>query len=101
PLPRVSLASSIDGSRTRRECVGVDIRALMAMLRADQSGESRPMPDIAFRTATELGAAIRKREIGAAELLEHYLARVERFNPPLNAIISTDLDGARRRAAAA
>src|ERR1700739_1092160 len=59
------------------------------------------MTDLAFRSATALGAAIRTREIGCRELLEHYLTRVERHNPPLNAIIVTDLQDARHRADAA
>jgi len=56
------------------------------------------MTEPAFRTATALTAAIRNREIGCRELLEHYLARVERHNPALNAIVVSDLQGAWRRA---
>jgi amidase len=56
------------------------------------------MTELAFRSATALGKAIRTREIGCRELLEHFLARVERHNPALNAIIVTDLGAARRRA---
>jgi amidase len=56
------------------------------------------MTELAFRSATALGAAIRAREIGCRELLEHYLQRVERHNPELNAIIVTDFRRARRRA---
>ncbi|MBV8132725.1 MAG: amidase [Alphaproteobacteria bacterium] len=56
------------------------------------------MTELAFRSATALAAAIRAREIGCRELLEHYLERVERHNPALNAIIVTDLRGARPRA---
>jgi amidase len=52
----------------------------------------------AFRSASALTAAIRNRDIGCRELLEHYLARVERHNPALNAIVVSDLAGARRRA---
>ena len=59
------------------------------------------MTDPAFRAATALAAAIRAREIGSRELLEHYLKRVERYNPALNAIIVSDLRGARQRADAA
>jgi amidase len=59
------------------------------------------MTELAFRSATALGAAIRTREIACRELLEHYLARVERHNPALNAIIVTDLAAARQRADAA
>jgi len=59
------------------------------------------MTDVAFASAHELAAKIRAREIGSRELLEHYLARVERFNPALNAIIASDVDGARSAADAA
>jgi amidase len=57
--------------------------------------------DIAFKSATALAADIRAGKLGALELLEHYLARVKRHNPTLNAIIATDLEGARQRARAA
>ena len=54
----------------------------------------------AFRSATALAAAIRAREVGSRELLEHYLKRAERHNPALNAIIvaiSTAQDSAPTR----
>jgi amidase len=57
-----------------------------------------PLP---FRSAKDLAAAIRKKRIGALELLELYVDRVERYNPRLNVIVATDLDGARKRARAA
>ncbi len=41
---------------------------------------------------------IRRRKISCLELLDHYLDRVERLNPSLNAIISTDIPVARRLA---
>ncbi|MGO8916115.1 MAG: amidase [Stellaceae bacterium] len=56
------------------------------------------MTATAFRSATELAGDIRAKRIGCRELLELYLARVERFNPTLNAIIATALAAARRRA---
>ena len=56
------------------------------------------MTEPAFRSATALAEAVRARQIGCRELFEHYLGRVERHNPALNAIIVTDLRGARRRA---
>jgi amidase len=59
------------------------------------------MADLPFRSAKQLAAEIRKKKVGCLELLEAYLARVERHNPRLNAIVATDLDGARRRARAA
>ena len=59
------------------------------------------MTDLPFRSATELAADLRARRIGCRELLELYLKRVERFNPQLNAVIASDVVGARSRADAA
>ncbi len=59
------------------------------------------MDDIAFAPAHRLAQRIKLGEIGCLELLEHYLARVERFNGPLNAIIHLDVERARARAGAA
>ncbi len=59
------------------------------------------MSDIALRPAHELADAIRRRELSSRELLDHYLARVERLNPALNAVVTLDPDGARRAADAA
>src|SRR5215470_12394172 len=59
------------------------------------------MLDMPFRSATQLAAAIRRKKIGCLELLDLYLARVARYNPALNAIVATDVDGARKRARAA
>jgi amidase len=56
------------------------------------------VPDIAFRSALELAIAIRNREIGSRELLEHYLKRVEQYNPQINAIVTLDAERARKRA---
>ena len=57
--------------------------------------------DIAFWSAKRLAGHIRRRKIGCLELLDHYLARVERYNPQLNAIVATDIPAARKRAKAA
>jgi amidase len=54
-----------------------------------------------FQTAKQLAAAIRKKKIGCLELLDLYLKRVETYNPSLNAIVATDIEGARKRAKAA
>ena len=59
------------------------------------------MSDIALRPAHELADAIRRRELSSRELLDHYLSRVERLNPALNAVVTLDPDGARRAADAA
>ena len=52
----------------------------------------------AFGSATQLALEIRDRRIGCLELLDFYLARAERHNPALNAIIAWQVDAARQRA---
>ncbi|HEY2665066.1 MAG TPA: amidase family protein, partial [Candidatus Binataceae bacterium] len=59
------------------------------------------MEDLAFRDAAELADLIRARKISSRELLDYYLTRVERLNPKLNAIVTLDLERARKRAAQA
>lgn len=59
------------------------------------------MSDIALQPAHALAEAIRRRDVSSRELLEHYLARVEALNPPLNAVVTLDPDGARTAADAA
>ena len=56
------------------------------------------MSELAFKSATELAEMIQAKAISALELLEHYLERVERFNPDLNAVIVLDVERARARA---
>ena len=50
-----------------------------------------------FQTAKQLASAIRKKKIGCLELLDLYLERIETHNPELNAIIATDIEGARKQ----
>ncbi len=56
-----------------------------------------PTP-IHYKSAHELAGMIRSKEIGAVELLKHFLARVETHNPKLNAVIWMDVEGALKRA---
>ncbi|MFE3052542.1 amidase [Nocardia sp. NPDC059239] len=59
------------------------------------------MTDLAFLSARELAAAIAAKEVSSTELLDHYLSRVEQFNPQVNAIVAWDEEGARAAASAA
>ena len=54
----------------------------------------------AFSSATTLLGALRRREIGALELLEAHLKRVEQFDPALNSVVVHDFDRARHDAVA-
>jgi amidase len=59
------------------------------------------MANLAFASATQLAADIRDRKIGCLELLDFFLARADKYNPKLNAIIVRQVDKARDRARAA
>ena len=59
------------------------------------------MSDIALQPAHALADAVRRRDVSSRELLEHYLARVETLNPPLNAVVTLDTESARIAADAA
>ena len=59
------------------------------------------MLDTPFCSATQLAAAIRRKKIGCLELLDLYLARVEKYDGALNAIVVRDFERARARARAA
>ncbi len=56
------------------------------------------MKNIIFATAIELADAIRQGEVSSVKVLEAHLEQISRCNPVLNAIVTVDLDGARKRA---
>ena len=56
--------------------------------------------DPTFLSATQLADLVRTREIGAVELLDHYIARVEKHDPRINAVVVRDFERARARARA-
>jgi amidase len=51
-----------------------------------------------FLPATELAARIRARDLGCLELLDHYIARIDRLDSRINAVVVRDFDRARARA---
>lgn len=59
------------------------------------------MTALHFQSATALAQLLRDGRLGAREVLEHYLARIDRFNPAVNAVIWQDRQAARARADAA
>ena len=56
------------------------------------------MTELHWWSATDLAAAIRGRELSATEALEHQVARIERLDGPINAVVQWDLDRARASA---
>jgi len=51
-------------------------------------------------SVTELSALMARKALSPVELLEMYLARIDRLNPVLNAIVAFDIEGARAAAQA-
>ena len=56
------------------------------------------MPSPAYRTTCDLTGALGRGEVSSLELLDQLLDRVERLNPPINAVVATAPDAARERA---
>jgi Asp-tRNA(Asn)/Glu-tRNA(Gln) amidotransferase A subunit family amidase len=61
----------------------------------------RDLEELAFLPVTELAALVRRRKVTSAQLTEMYLARIERYDPVLKAVITVTAERARRQAAAA
>lgn len=57
--------------------------------------------EFAYARATDLAAAIRRRELSPVELMDAVISRIEARNPSLNALVFTAFDEARERAVAA
>lgn len=56
---------------------------------------------ITLKSATELLRLLRERKLGALELLDLQLSRIDRLNPALNAVVALDIETARQSARAA
>jgi amidase len=56
---------------------------------------------VSWLTATQSLSALQKGEIGSRELLDRLIARIERHNPAVNAVVVQDYERARARADAA
>ena len=52
------------------------------------------MADLHFLTAVQLSEKIKSKKISCLEMLDLFLARIEKFNPSLNAIIYLDKEAA-------
>lgn len=59
------------------------------------------MNDFAYRTTIETAAAIAGKKVSSRELLDAALARVERLDGPVNAVVALDIERARAAADAA
>ncbi|MCC6720375.1 MAG: amidase, partial [Acetobacteraceae bacterium] len=55
------------------------------------------MTELCYRSARRLAAMVRKRKLGCVELLDHFVARIERHDGAINAVVVRDFEAARRR----
>src|SRR5262245_3023063 len=76
----------------------------MSPLRLGRGGvcvEEHMTEELAYLSATEVAARIRRREISPVEVMEATITRIEKRNPSLNALVFTDFESARKEAAKA
>lgn len=59
------------------------------------------MSDLQWWSATEIAAAIRGGTVSSSDVLEHFVARIEALDGPINSVVHWDLDRARTAARAA
>ena len=59
------------------------------------------MSELAYLSAIEIAEKIRRREISSREALDYFLARVEKLDKTINAVVTIDAERARKEADAA
>jgi amidase len=64
-------------------------------------GYSAAMTSIVFKSALELGRALRQKKISARELLQENLLQYSLHHPAINAVVFTDIERAKKAANAA
>jgi len=81
-------------------------RSFVTMIAAAAAGGRRPLTQavagevstFAYRTGSELRVALIERKVSARELLDVAIARIETFDPKINAVVVRDFDRARAAA---
>lgn len=94
------------GSMTRRDFIhraGIGAGSAMlypALARSRTQAQSAD-EELAFKSATELTAMLRNRDVSSVELTQYFIDRIEEHNEKLNAIVVRDFDRALEAARAA
>ena len=57
--------------------------------------------ELHWMSATDLAAAIRRRDVSSVEVLDHLVERIEALDGPINSVVQWDLDRARAAARSA
>ena len=70
----------------------------LTALADEPAGKALSRHDLVFLPAHIIAGMIRDGKISSTEVLEAYLEQIERVNPRLNAIVTLDAEGARKRA---
>jgi amidase len=94
---------SLEHPKVRNRAAVTSSLRIRRILNAPSSrrSENVAMDDPCELSARALAERLRRRELSSVEALEAHLARIERFNPALNAVVSLDVEGARNAAKAA
>ena len=56
------------------------------------------MTDLHFQSATELAHQVQSKQISSLELTDHFIGRIEKHDPSINAVVVRDFDRARAAA---
>src|SRR5204862_5184469 len=67
----------------------------------DRGQRGAGVSDMATWPAVRLAEAVRAKDVSSRELLDLYVDRIERLGPPVNAVVTLDVDRAREAANAA
>ena len=96
----------IDKTMTRRQfnkllTAGVMVSAeglLNSSLVATSFAKTSDIPALGSYSATSLIKAIKNKKTSANELLKYFIDRHKRLDPIINAVVTTDFEGALKRA---
>jgi amidase len=96
-------------NRDRREFLGVAGAAVLAgampgcaQQPVSATGAAKAPGSVpGYQSASELADAIKARKVSSVEVVDHVIARIERFDPALNAVVVRDFEAAREAAKAA
>src|SRR4051812_46334521 len=77
-----------------------DVGVRHALIKA-RAVRSAPMTIDGTASATELAAAIRRKQVSSRELLDLFVDRIDRLDGKVNAVVTLDLERAREAATAA
>jgi amidase len=92
-----------DGKQGRRDFLiaAGAVAAATALPPAHAQTGTRTMSGLDYRSTRDLVAALAARQVSAAELLDHAIARINAHDSKLNAVVVRDFDNARAAAAEA